>query len=98
MTVAPTARLRAARAAIEANLDQVRGPALRCALVCTHKPSPKGRSISVARLKMDLPFHNRLACNRKSANPLVQVFLRGIGHDGDGTLAKPDGPLAGTGR
>ena len=58
----------------------------------------KAGPFSVARLKMDLPFHNRLACNRKSANPLVQVFLRGIGHDGDGTLAKPDGPLAGTGR
>ena len=29
--------------------------------LCTHKTFTKGRSILVARLKMDLPFHNRLA-------------------------------------
>ena len=29
---------------------------------------------------------------------LDQVFLRGIGHDGDGTLAVAEGPLSGTGR
>ena len=29
---------------------------------------------------------------------LDQVFLCGIGHDGDGTLAVAEGPLAGTGR
>ena len=29
---------------------------------------------------------------------LDQVFLRGVGHDGDSTLGVPDGPLAGTGR
>ena len=56
----------------EHTLDRRAGtwlPALRCALVCTHlfvhtKHSEKAGPFAVARLKMDLPFHNRLAYNR----------------------------------
>ena len=47
-----------------------RGPALRCVHT---KHSQKAGSFSVARLKMDLPFHNLLAYNRgqgRSASPL----------------------------
>ena len=40
------------------------------------KHSQKAGPFSVARLKMDLPFHNRLAYNRvprRSASPLVAL-------------------------
>ena len=40
-----------------------RWPALRCVLIHT-KHSQKAGPFSVARLKMDLPFHNRLTYNR----------------------------------
>ena len=40
----------------------VRGPALRCGYLCAHTTrSQKAGPFSVARLKMDLPLHNRLA-------------------------------------
>ena len=59
---------------------QRRGPALRCVLVCAHETftihSQKAGPFSVARLKMGLPFHNRLAYYRvhgrsASASPLT---------------------------
>ena len=53
-----------------------RGPALRCAHT---KHSQKAGPISVARLKMDLPFHTRLAYNRvhgRSASPRYAPFFR----------------------
>ena len=48
------------------------GPALRCA---HSKHAQKAGPFSVARPKMDLPFHNRLAYNRvhsRSASPMVE--------------------------
>ena len=69
MTVSPTARPASPRQGHPQPLPMLpyyesaaapRGPALRCVLVCTHKTFTKGRS-AVARMKMDLPFHNRLA-------------------------------------
>ena len=50
----------------------VRGPALAVCL-CTQNIAQKASPFSVARLKMDLPFHNRLVYNRvhrTSASPL----------------------------
>ena len=52
----------------------VRGPALRCVLVCTHGTFTK-RQVHFQPLdwKWTLPFHNRLACSRvhrRSASPL----------------------------
>ena len=63
----------------------LRGPALRCVLVCTHEHSQKAGPFSVERLKMDLPFYNRLVYNRghrRSAGRLTalrNVTRRGLG-------------------
>ena len=57
----------------------MRGPALRCLLLCTQETFTKGQvHCSVARLEMNLPFYNRLAYNRahrRSVSPLVGIGM-----------------------
>ena len=63
-------RCRVARHVCRSEAGCERGPALRCVHT---KRSQKAGPFSVARLKMDLRFHNRLAYNRvhrRSASPL----------------------------
>ena len=54
-------------------LDGARGVALSlCACLCTRKRPRKAGPFAVPRLKLDLPFHNRLAhirAHRRSASP-----------------------------
>ena len=54
-----------------------RGPALRCALDYAHRPlHKKAGPFSVARLKMDLPFRNRLAYNHVHKTCLSEIVSR----------------------
>ena len=53
--------------------DAKRAGTSLCTCLCTQNIAQKASPFSVARLKMDLPFHNRLVYNRvhrTSASPL----------------------------
>ena len=59
--------------------DAKRAGASLCTCLCTRNIHGKACPFSVARLKMDLPFHDRLAYNRvhrRSVSPLPVVAVR----------------------
>ena len=60
-----------------------RGPALRCVLVCTHETFTKAGPFSVARLKMGLAFHDRLAYSRVHRRS-ASLSAADVWQDGDG--------------
>ena len=67
------------RWSIERLLHAARGPALRSVHT---KHSQKAGPFSVARLKMDLPFHDRLRVHKRSASPLhAATTMRSIYRD-----------------
>ena len=83
-----------------AEIAAVRGPALRCVLVCTHKTLKKAKPFSVARPKMDLPFRSHLAYNRLhgiNADPLgecIDAGFRGDSHQHFSHSRRVDGQIS----